>query len=155
MSTNRDYPVILPHKSNHMKKIILFVIALTAVACSRSIDNEDLKKLNGYWEIETAVLPDGTKKEYTVNSTIDYFEVKDGKGIRKKVMPQLDGSYRMNDVSEKIATIQEDGNTFISYTTDYAKWKEQVLELDDEHLVVKNPQGLEYHYKKPQPFSVK
>lgn len=138
-----------------MKRIIFFLILSSLFSCNRDISDADLQKLNGYWEIETAVLPDGNKKDYTVNSTIDYFQLKNGKGFRKKVMPQVDGTYRMNDVQESIAVSRADGKTFINYTTPYAKWKEQVLEIDDEHLVVKNPQDLEYHYKKPQPFSVK
>jgi hypothetical protein len=100
-------------------------------------------------------MADGSNKEYTINPTIDYFELKGKEGFRKKVMPQFDGTYRVNDLSEKIAIVKENGKTYISYTTDYAKWKEELLELDDEELVVKNQHEIEYHYKKPQPFTVK
>ncbi|RZJ52740.1 MAG: hypothetical protein EOO45_31675, partial [Flavobacterium sp.] len=124
-------------------------------SCNSSISDSDLQKLNGYWEIETAVLPDGTEKEYTINSTVDYFELQGKKGFRKKVMPQLDGTYLMNNVMENISIAEEDGKTYINYTTLYAKWKEQILKLDSDELVIKNAHGLEYRYKKPQPFSVK
>ena len=138
-----------------MKKIILFIFAVAAVSCSNQISDEDLTKLNGYWEIETAVMPDGSKKEYAVNPTIDFFELKGKEGFRKKVMPQFDGTYRVNDLSEKIAIVQDSGKTYISYVTDYAKWKEEIVTLDDDELVLRNNHDIEYRYKKPQAFTVK
>ncbi len=100
-------------------------------------------------------MPNGDDKKYSINETIDFFEVKDTVGFRKKVMPQLDGSYRVNDLSEKFSIHNRDGKTFISYSTDYAKWEEELISLDDDELVVKNQHDIEYHYKKPQPFTVK
>ena len=138
-----------------MKTVLFTMICFMMLSCNSSISDSDLQKLNGYWEIETAVLPDGTEKDYTINSTVDYFELKGKKGFRKKVMPQLDGTYLMNNVMENISIVEEGGKTFINYTTLYAKWKEQILKLDSDELVIKNAHGLEYRYKKPQPFSVK
>lgn len=139
----------------NMKKLMLLVACVTFVSCNKSFNSEELKQLNGYWEIKLAEMPDGTKKEYTVNSTIDYFELKGDKGFRKKVMPQFDGTYRVNDLSEDISVVNEDGKTYLSYKTEYAEWKEQVIELDDKNLVLKNEQDIEYHYVKPEPFTLK
>lgn len=139
-----------------MKKIaVLVFISLIVLSCGNNISDADLAKLNGYWEIEEAIMADGETKEYTVNPTIDFFQLKGKTGFRKKVMPQFDGSYRVNDLAEKISVINEDGKTYISYTTDYAKWKEEIVTLSEEELVLKNNHDIEYHYKKPQPFTVK
>jgi len=139
-----------------MRKAVIAVIAtLLFVSCKQRIDEKDLVKINGYWEIEKAELPDGSKKEYKVNPTIDFFEIKGNKGFRKKVMPQLDGTYLMNNLSENIDVINNEGDIVLNYTTPYAKWKEEIVELTNEKLVVKNDQDIEYHYKKPKPFSVK
>lgn len=137
------------------KTILLLFVSIVALSCGDSISEADLAKLNGYWEIETAVMPDGSEKEYKVNTTIDFFDLKGKTGFRKKVMPQFDGSYRMNDLSEKISIVQDSGKTYISYVTDYAKWKEEIVELNDKKLVLKNNHDMEYHYKKPEPFTVK
>jgi hypothetical protein len=137
------------------KTILLLFVSIVALSCGNSISEADLAKLNGYWEIETAVMPDGSEKEYKVNTTIDFFDLKGKTGFRKKVMPQFDGSYRMNDLSEKISIVQDSGKTYISYVTDYAKWKEEIVELNDKKLVLKNNHDMEYHYKKPEPFTVK
>lgn len=137
------------------KTILLLFVSIVTLSCGNSISETDLAKLNGYWEIETAVMPDGSEKEYKVNTTIDFFDLKGKTGFRKKVMPQFDGSYRMNDLSEKISIVQDSGKTYISYVTDYAKWKEEIVELNDKKLVLKNNHDMEYHYKKPEPFTVK
>ena len=137
-----------------MKKIYLLLLPFILMSCG-GVNEGDLAKINGYWEIEKAVMPDGTKKEYTINPTIDFFELKGNEGFRKKVMPQLDGTYLTGDNKEKIAVTTADGKTYLSYTTQYAKWKEEIIELNDEHLVLKNEHDMEYHYKKPVPFTVK
>ncbi|MGQ3086118.1 lipocalin family protein [Flavobacterium sp.] len=137
-----------------MKKFVLLFVFIAAVSCGK-VSEDNLKHLNGYWEIQEVVMPDGTHKDYKVNATIDYFELKGKEGFRKKVMPQFDGKYLANDVSEKIAVAEKDGKTFISYTTQYAKWEEEILSLDEDKLVVKNNHDMEYHYKRAQPFTVK
>lgn len=125
------------------------------MSCTTKITTEDLAKINGYWEIEKVEMPDGAEKDYKVNPTIDFFELKGTKGFRKKVMPQFDGSYRVNDLSEDFIITEKDGKTFVNYTTQYAKWQEELVELDEDALVVKNQHGIEYHYKRPIPFTVK
>jgi hypothetical protein len=134
---------------------LLLFTSIILSSCSNRVSQDDLSKINGYWEIESVVMPDGAEKDYTVNPTIDYFEIKGKSGIRKKVMPQFDGSYRVNDLSEKVSIVQKDNKVFMNYATNYAKWQEELLELDDKTLVVKNQHGIEYHYKKPKPFTVK
>ena len=121
----------------------------------QKITEADISNLNGYWEIEKVELPDGDKKEYKVNETIDFFKIKDEKGFRKKVMPQLDGTYLTNDIQEDIVIAIKDGDATIQYKTTYASWKEEIIELTKDKLVVKNEQDLEYHYKRPVKFSVK
>lgn len=138
-----------------MKRFLVLALVTIVTSCTGKFDKAELAHLNGYWEIEKAEMPDGSTKEYTVNSTVDYFELKGDAGFRKKVMPQLDGSYRAGSSDEKITIADEDGATFINYKTDYATWKERMIDLDDNELVLKNDHGMVYHYKRFKPFSVK
>lgn len=138
-----------------MKKIFLFIVFGLLLSCKQTISKTDLNNLNGYWEIEKVELPDGDKKEYKVNETIDFFKIKDGKGFRKKVMPQLDGTYLTNDIQEDIVIAVKDGDTTIKYKTTYASWNEEIIELTKDKLVIKNQQDFEYHYKRPVKFSIK
>ena len=138
-----------------MKKIILFLVFGLFLSCKQSISESDLQNLNGYWEIEKVELPDGDKKEYKVNETIDFFKITDKKGFRSKVMPQIDGTYLTNDLKEDVVVVLKDGDATIQYQTNYANWNEEIIELSKDKLVVKNQQDLEYHYKRPVKFSIK
>ncbi|GAA4052039.1 lipocalin family protein [Flavobacterium chungnamense] len=135
--------------------ITLFLSLLLLVSCNQSITDEDIAKLNGYWEIKKVVLKDGEKKDYKINETIDYFQLKDKKGFRQKVMPQLDGTYKTNNLKEEISISNENGSYFVNYSTSYGKWKEEIIELQDSVLVLKNKDDLEYNYKRYKPFSLK
>jgi len=138
-----------------MNKIILFFVFGLLFSCKQSFSDADLQNLNGYWEIEKVEQPDGDKKEYKVNETIDFFKIENKKGFRKKVMPQMDGTYLTNDVEETIEIIIKDGDATIHYKTDYASWDEEIIELTNDKLIIKNRQDLEYHYKRPIKFSIK
>jgi len=138
-----------------MKKTILIVfISLLTLACNKTISPSEITKINGYWEIEKVVLPDGENKEYAMNESFDYFEVKNNKGFRKKVMPQLDGTFLVNDDFEKVEIKAEGEKYFIYYTTSFAKWKEELLSISNEELVTLNDAKKEYHYKRAAPINI-
>jgi hypothetical protein len=137
------------------KTITIFLLGILLVSCKQTISDKDVAKINGYWEIQKVELPKGGKKEYKVNETIDFFQIKDNKGFRQKVMPQLDGTYLTNDIKETISISNKDDNYYINYSTNYGKWKEEIIEIKDSILVLKNEANLEYHYKRQVPFSLK
>ena len=139
-----------------MKKLfIVFVIATLGFSCKQNITESDLNNLNGYWEIEKVILPNGEKKEYKINETIDYFKLVKNKGFRKKVMPQVDGSYLTNNLMESVYISLEEGSAILHYKTNYAQWNEEIIAVSNDKFIVKNQQELVYHYKRPVKFSVK
>ena len=85
----------------------------------------------------------------------DFFKIENKKGFRKKVMPQIDGTYLTNNIQETVKVDLIDGTASIHYSTSYAQWKEEIIELSKDKLVIKNQQDLEYHYKRPVKFSIK
>jgi hypothetical protein len=135
--------------------ITLFLSLLLLVSCNQSITDKDISKINGYWEIKEVVLKDGEKKDYKINETIDYFQLKDKKGFRKKLMPQFDGTYLTNNLKEEILISSKDGKFYINYSTSFGKWQEEIIEIKDSTLVLKNKDDLEYNYKRYQGFSLK
>ncbi|RZK11898.1 MAG: hypothetical protein EOO46_05130 [Flavobacterium sp.] len=137
------------------KAVLLFIAIVSLTACKEKVKPEDISKINGYWEIETVTMPDGNEREYKISETIDYFEIKCDSGFRKKVMPQFDGKYLVNDKSEKIKIVREEDKIYLNYATEYSTWKEEVLEITDDRLVLKNEAEIEYQYKKPTPFTLK
>ena len=139
-----------------MRKVIfLLSFTIAFAACSHKIEPSEVAKMNGYWEIEHVVLANGEKKDYAINETYDYFEINGKSGSRTKVMPQLDGTFLTNGISEQLKIVTEKGETFIAYKTDYATWREQLLEVTDTELVLLNPEKNEYHYKKTGPINLK
>lgn len=138
-----------------MKIRLLLLLYVVLFSCQKEINPAEAAKINGYWEIDKVILPDGQTKDYKVNTTIDYFEIKGGSGIRKKVTPQLDGKYLDNGHGEKITIVSRDGKTYLDYATEYAKWEEELIEVGDSTFALKNKQNLEYHYKKYTPYTLK
>ena len=138
-----------------MKRIISIFTFLLLVSCQSEIKKEDLSKLNGYWEIKEVSMPSGEKKDYKVNETIDYFQVKNDVGFRQKVMPRFDGKFGTNDIKEEIKIIEKEAKFFIEFKTNYGKWQEEIITIKDSTLILKNKEELIYEYKRHIPFSLK
>lgn len=134
--------------------LLIAFIAVLTVSCQSKVASTDIPKLNGYWEIEKVVFADGAEKEYTINQSFDYIAVEKNKGFRKKVMPQLDGTFLTNDLSETIAIKENDGKYTIDCSTAYAKWTEEIVSLSDAELVLRNPSKKEYYYKRAKPINM-
>ena len=133
--------------------VLLFIMLL--FSCHSNVKKEDIKKLNGYWEIKLVKFSTGKTKDYKINETIDYFELKSNTGFRQKVMPQFDGKFQTNGIKENIKVVENDNSFFLEYNTKFGKWKEEIISIEDSILVLKNKENLEYTYKKFKPFSLK
>lgn len=138
-----------------MKKVTLLLLTLVLISCQSKVKKEELSKLNGYWEIKKVVQENREDKDYKINETIDYLEVKNNMGFRQKVMPQFDGKYKTNGIQENIKIIDKDNDYFIEYSTPYGKWQEKIVEIKDSTLILLNKDKIEYQYKRYAPFSLK
>ena len=135
-----------------LKKLLLLLLFCFLAGCSKPID---VKLLNGYWEIEKVKMSDGSEKKYTLNTSIDYIELKtDSKGIRKKMQPQLDGTFITSDDYENFSIHQKNGKTFLKYQTEMASWEEELLNAKENSFSVLNDAGLTYFYKRFKPFNI-
>jgi hypothetical protein len=47
-------------------------------------------------------------------------------------MPQLDGSFIVNDAFENVDVRFKDDKAFLDYSTLYAKWSEEIITLSDK-----------------------
>lgn len=138
-----------------MKKLFLLLsVVLITASCTQKITPEDVKFLNGYWEIEQVVFADGNHKDYKVNETIDFFKINGETGVRQKVKPQFDGSF-IDGPSEDIRIEHLNDQVFIHYKTEFSEWKEHIIELNDNDFIVENEKKIQYKYKRHVPFSVK
>lgn len=133
------------------KFFAVFFAAFVFLSCNTREPREQKKFIEGYWEIERVELPGDSVIDYNMNETIDYFEIVDSTGFRKKMRPQIDGSYKTTDDAEEITVRIEDDSLRIYYKTPFDEWKETLIRADDEEMSLLNREGIIYHYKKYTP----
>lgn len=140
-----------------IKIIASLLLIVVFQACQSKADVKSIQAhINGYWEIEKAQLPDGTEKDYSINTTIDYFELKeDQTGVRYKVTPQFNGEFLTNDVPETFVVKQKDNGVWLAYKTEFSTWEEQVLSVTEDKMVMENETKIKYFYKRANPIQIK
>ena len=135
-------------------KSFLLIAFVFLSSCSKNVVKEDLKNLNGYWEIEK-VITDNQTKEYTINTTVDYYQVNnDGEGYKLKLKPNFTGNYKTNLVKDTIHIKYKTDSIFLVTTSQFNKWEELILELNESTLILKNKKGTIYQYKKHLKFDL-
>ncbi|HBC03731.1 MAG TPA: lipocalin family protein [Aequorivita sp.] len=133
-------------------KITFLLITLLFVSCEKPNPEAQKQNLSGYWEIKTVKMPDGEKKEFEINTVIDYIEVKGDSGSRTKVSPKFDGTFRTNGVAENFTLKIEEDSLRMYYKTPFDEWKETVIEAKDSTLTVINRDTKIYTYSKFKKF---
>ncbi|OGS80390.1 MAG: hypothetical protein A3G95_09385 [Flavobacteria bacterium RIFCSPLOWO2_12_FULL_31_7] len=130
----------------------LILLATALISCTSKPKKEDIAKLNGYWEIEKVEFPDGNKKEYKVNEFIELISIKENKGIRQKVAPQLDGSFLKGTLEDKIRVVDSADCYYLKTNSKFTKWEEKILSVSDGSFVLENEAKIVYHFKKFVPY---
>ena len=133
-----------------MKTIAALLFLSVLSACHPKVSKEDVSKINGYWEIEKVILADGIEKDYKINTMYDYIQITNNTGFRKKVTPQFNGKFLVDNLSEEVEVVFESDKVYLKYKTSYAKWKEELKSISDKEMVLVNEEKNEYHYKKTE-----
>ena len=138
-----------------MKRILPFLLILLFWSCSDSSVNEkDLHYLNGYWEISEVKFPDGSIKEYGMNPSIDFIQLKEKKGYRKKMKPKFDGTYDTSKDVEDFEVSRTHETYILRYSTEMSEWEEKLVQLDSVSFSVTNQEGVTYKYKRFEPIKI-
>lgn len=131
------------------------IMLILLVGCRTEISREAIEQLNGYWEIEKVTFPNGRTKDFRASTTIDYIEVQDMAGFRKKVQPKFDGTFETSNDAELFKIITK-GNSFqFQYTGSSETRTEDLIDLSEDHFSVTNRDTLTYTYKRYQPLNLK
>ena len=133
-----------------MRFVIFFFSFIVFTACDKADNIQNLEKLNGYWEIEKVEKDGDLIKSYTLNETIDYFYIKDSVGFRKKVKPQLDGTFLTNEVEQTFKIYTKENTTSIHYDTIWNRNNEIIWQLQDSILILKD-QNTKFYFKRHLP----
>tara|TARA_R110002051_G_scaffold72609_4_gene131235 strand:- start:3353 stop:3769 length:417 start_codon:yes stop_codon:yes gene_type:complete len=136
-----------------MKQLLLFC-TLLFISCGSKVDQEQLHLLNGYWEIKEVIFKDGTKKEYSVNTTVDYISLDSLKGFRKKMSPKFNGTFETSNDAEPILIRVSNDSVFMHYTTELNTWEEVLISLTEKSFSVKNDQDITYTYERFEPINI-
>ncbi|MEM7484877.1 MAG: hypothetical protein AAF348_06675 [Bacteroidota bacterium] len=138
-----------------MKRIVLVFIVLILWGCTEtSISKEDISFLNGYWEIKEVAFPDGNKKNYSVNPSVDFIQLENMEGFRKKLQPSFNGTYTASNDAESFKIIRINETFTIQYKKDRNEWEEKLVHLDSMSFSVMNTEGKTYSYKRFQPIAI-
>lgn len=138
-----------------MKRLIFTTVILITLGCKENPDKM-VTYLNGYWEIEKVTLPSGSVHTYNYNEVIDYFEVTDSlTGFRKKLKPQLDGTFETSTVLDHFSLQIEHDSLNIYYKTNFSRWKETILLATDRELKIINENKSVFLYKPYTPLNLK
>lgn len=133
-----------------MKKcfLVFLIQMLLLSACEEKQQAIDMQNINGYWEIVQAQNPYGKNVIYNINTTVDYFEVKDSIGFRKKLKPDLSGNYKTSKALERFTWRKENDTIRLNYKTPFDEWSVDLLRLNDSLMLIKNKNNFLYTYKR-------
>lgn len=136
-----------------MQLILICFIACIFKSCIKLIDN-DLKLINGYWEIVSVSFKD--EKFYFKNKSnlIDFYSLTSIKyGYKKKIELTIAGKYMgSKDISE-FNFITENGSLFLHFKTPFNTWKERIISLTKDQLILEQ-NNKTYKYKKFYPLKI-
>ncbi|PHQ62030.1 MAG: hypothetical protein COC08_02655 [Maribacter sp.] len=137
-----------------MKTTLLILCFFFIFGCAHKVSEEDLRNLNGYWEIQRVTFADGKVKEYKVNPSLDYIQIDGLNGFRKKVYPKFDGTYDTTNDAEFFEIISYESNFEFNYKNELSQWKETIISLSTNKFSVIDKENITYEYKRFEPINV-
>lgn len=138
-----------------MKKILFFLLVVFLWSCeTSSVNDSNLHFLNGYWEISEVEFPDGSIKEYGLSPNIDFIQLEDQQGFRKKLQPKFDGTYDTSNDLESFTLAKGSDSYILQYKNNFSEWEETLVQLDSVSFAVTNQEGITYSYKRFEPIQI-
>jgi hypothetical protein len=89
-----------------------------------------------------------------MNQMVDYFQIEDSIGFRKKMQPSLLGNYQSSQNREYFKIKNYKDSLVLVYENDYDTWTETLLQIEDDSFVVKNKENFVYTYKRHDPKNI-
>lgn len=134
---------------------ILLILIFLSCKKEREYTAEDLQVLNGYWQISDVLYPDGSEKKYSSSGAIDFIKLEGLKGFRKKMYPQLDGTYKTSNDAQTFYIVKKASKGFfINYHNELAAWQESIIYLEPTKFFVESAEGIVYCYNRYEPINI-
>lgn len=128
-----------------MKKM-LWLLLLLCIACNNA--PQDLEQLEGYWQIEKVVAPDGGEREYPFSLKLEYFQVKDSVGKKFRVSVKDKDKFVSDRTGVPFTYYLKEGDLFLKFAEGNNAYVQEVETLNAETLVLVHENGLEYRYRR-------
>lgn len=128
-----------------MRITLLSLLIFILASCQQNeLGNKSL--ISGYWEIKEAQNPKGAIKQYDFVETVDFYQLTDNKGIRKKAKPTIKGTFKVSEDQEVFRVEETKDTLFLHFETAYDSRTEAVFELTEQQMKVKSKSGLIFTY---------
>lgn len=128
-----------------MLKGVGLIVLLLFLGCETPIKPSQIHLLNGYWQIEYIQQENETFRPKGEVKLIDFYTLKEQKGLRKKVAPQLDQSFLTTNDQNFFEIVFENEICLLKFETPWDQWFEQIVVLEKDRMILRHLQK-EYHY---------
>lgn len=130
-----------------MHKFFFISLLILCLGCKNKITPNKLDLLNGYWSIDYITHNNETFYPKGASKLLDFYEVNNREGVRKKIQPQLDDKFLVTDDLNNFKIIFKDENCYLNFRTVWDQWQEKIVVLSKKKLILEH-QEKRYHYKK-------
>ncbi len=130
-----------------MYRFLFIGLSLFFFGCKNEITPSDLNLLNGYWNIDYITHKSETFQTKGYAKLIDFYEITDRVGVRKKAQPQLNNKFFVTEDSNNFKIIFKGRTCYLSFQTTWDQWQEKIITLNKNQLILGH-QEKRYHYKR-------
>ena len=132
----------------NIKHLVLFLILSLGLAQCTQVKQQDIRRIEGYWEIESVQSHGETFQPKGAAPSVDYyFFSTDTSGIKKKLSPRMIGQYETSEDQVAFVVREEKGAFALHFQTPLETWKEEIKEISADRLILFH-NDMEYHYKR-------
>ncbi|WP_438969414.1 lipocalin family protein [Nonlabens sp.] len=128
-----------------MRRLIYILLIFVFVSCDSN--EEKIKALEGYWNIDEVILPNGSEREFPFSNHMDHFEVDGFNGVKNRVSPTYDGGFINYGNPIYFQWEEKDGDIWLTFQEGEASYMQTVETATKETLVLLHENGTRYTYK--------
>ncbi len=112
---------------------------------------EKIKLLEGYWNIETVEMPDGSEKAFPFSNHMDYFEIKENTGMKYRVSPRYDGTFVNYGSPVPFKWKEKDGELLLKFADSSSAYQQILKSVSKKELILLHENGTLYTYTSYNP----
>lgn len=132
------------------KTILICILTSTLRTACTGVSAEDLKHLDGYWEISKVEAHGETFKPKGNAPAVDHYKmINDSMGIKKKMVPSFGEKYKSSEDLIQYRILNDNGNYSLQFFSALQDWEEEIKSLSKEEMILFH-NDKSYHYKRHQ-----